>query len=51
MEIIKKILLVLLIAFVVAQFFGPDKNEGDLASIDAFMSETIPPKDVKIILK
>jgi hypothetical protein len=51
MEIIKKILFVLLIAFVVAQFFEPDKNEGDLASIDAFMSETNPPKDVKIILK
>lgn len=51
MKIIKKVLFVLLIAFVIAQFFGPDKNEGDLTSMDAFMAETNPPEDVKIILK
>lgn len=51
MKTIKKVFLVLLIGFVIAQFFGPDKNEGDLASIDAFMAETNPPENVKIILK
>lgn len=51
MRIIKKILWLLLIVFLIAQFFGPDKNEGDLASIDAFLEETNPPEDVKLILK
>ncbi|MEZ4796308.1 MAG: heme-binding domain-containing protein [Flavobacteriaceae bacterium] len=51
MKILKKILLLLLIAFVIAQFFGPEKNEGDLASIEPFLAETNPPEDVKLILK
>ena len=48
---IKKVLLLLLIAFGVAQFFGPDKNEGDLKSVNAFLAETNPPENVKQILK
>lgn len=51
MKIIKKILLVLLVGLVISQFFGPEKNEGDLASIDAFLAETNPPENVKLILK
>ena len=51
MKILKKILLILLVAFIIAQFFGPEKNEGDLASIEAFLTETNPPEDVKLILK
>lgn len=51
MKIIKKVLMLLLVGLVIAQFFGPDKNEGNLASIDAFMAETNPPEDVKLILK
>ena len=51
MKTIKKILLLLLIVLVVAQFFGPDKNQGDIASIDAFISETHPSDEVKMILK
>lgn len=51
MKILKKIGLLFLIAFVIAQFFGPDRNEGDFASIEAFMNETNPPENVKIILK
>lgn len=51
MKILKKIGLLLLIAFVIAQFFSPDRNEGDLASIEAFITETNPPENVKIILK
>ena len=51
MNVIKKILLLLLVAFVIAQFFEPEKNEGDMASIDAFLAETNPPEDVKLIFK
>ncbi len=51
MKIIKKLLLILLVIFIIAQFFGPEKNEGDLASIDAFIADTNPPEDVKAILK
>ncbi|WP_072401827.1 heme-binding domain-containing protein [Flaviramulus basaltis] len=51
MKIIKRILWALLIVFIVAQFFGPEKNEGELASIQPFLAETNPPEDVKIILE
>jgi hypothetical protein len=51
MKILKKILLLLLVVFVIAQFFGPEKNEGELASLDTFLTETNPPEDVKLILK
>ena len=51
MKIIKKILLILLVAFLIAQFFGPEKNQGDLASIDSFLIETNPPDDVELTLK
>lgn len=51
MKILKKILILFLIAFVIAQFFGPEKNEGDIASIEPFLNETNPPEDVKLILK
>lgn len=51
MKILKKILVLLLIAFVIAQFFGPEKNQGDIASIESFLTETNPPEDVKLILK
>ncbi|WP_428743362.1 heme-binding domain-containing protein [Tenacibaculum sp.] len=51
MKTIKKILLVLLVLFVIAQFFGPAKNQGDLASVQPFLDETNPPENVKTILK
>lgn len=51
MKTIKKVFLILLVALVAAQFFGPAKNEGKLASIDAFLTETNPPEEVKLILK
>jgi hypothetical protein len=47
MKIVKNILWLLLVVLVVAQFFGPEKNQGDLASIDAFLEETNPPENVK----
>ena len=51
MKIIKKILWFLLLAFGIAQFFRPEKNEGDLVSVNAFFEDTNPPEDVKTILK
>ena len=51
MKLLKKILLGLLVVFIIAQFFGPEKNEGAIASVDAFFSETNPPENVKVILK
>ncbi|MBT8265874.1 MAG: heme-binding domain-containing protein [Bacteroidia bacterium] len=51
MKIIKKILLLLLVAFVIAQFFGPEKNDGDLATVTPFLNETNPPDNVKQILR
>ena len=50
MKIIKKIAIILLVAFVIAQFFGPEKNEGDITSVNTFLSETNPPANVKKIL-
>lgn len=51
MKIVKNILWLLLVVLIVAQFFGPEKNQGNLASIDAFLKETNPPENVKLILK
>lgn len=51
MRIIKKVFWVLLVVFLIAQFFGPEKNEGERTSIDAFLMETNPPEDVKLILE
>ena len=48
MKISKKIVLALLVVFVIAQFFGPEKNEGKLEDITAFITETNPPKEVKL---
>lgn len=50
MKILKKLGLALLVVFIIAQFFGPEKNEGDLSSVDAFYADTNPSKDVKMIL-
>lgn len=51
MKIVKKIGLVLLIVFIIAQFFSPEKNSGNIASVAAFEAETNPPEDVKLILE
>ncbi len=51
MKILKKILLFLLIIFLIAQFFRPDKNEGELSSLDSFLNETQPTENVHTILK
>ena len=51
MKILKRIGLLILIVFIVAQFFGPEKNSGDIASVEAFLVDTDAPEDVKAILK
>ena len=51
MKLIKKILVALLVVFIIMQFFGPEKNQGDMASIDAFIADTNPPSEVHELLK
>lgn len=51
MKILKRIALLLLVVFIIAQFFGPEKNDGDLATVEAFIADTNPPEDVHLILK
>jgi hypothetical protein len=50
MKILKKIGWFLLLAILVAQFFSPEKNDGDIASVQPFIEETNPPANVKKIL-
>lgn len=51
MKILKKILLILLFIFIVIQFFKPNKNEGNLESVNTFLAETRPTAEVASILK
>ncbi|MDY2587776.1 heme-binding domain-containing protein [Winogradskyella aquimaris] len=48
---LKKVGLVLLVVLIIAQFFGPEKNDGDIASVEAFIADTNPPEDVQLIMK
>lgn len=51
MKILKKILLLLLVVFLIAQFFGPEKNNGDIATVNAFFEDTKPSLDVQLVMK
>lgn len=51
MTLKKKIIIGLLIVFVIAQFFQPNKNQGNLESITLFLENTQAPKEVKNILE
>ncbi|MGB0880947.1 MAG: heme-binding domain-containing protein [Polaribacter sp.] len=51
MKILKKIGWLLLFLFIIAQFFGPEKNEGELISLVPFINETNPPESVHKIMK
>jgi hypothetical protein len=51
MKILKKIGWTLLFVFIVAQFFSPEKNEGDVTSIAIFVDETNLPNEVHKIMK
>jgi hypothetical protein len=51
MKLLKKLVIVLFVVFIIAQFFKPEKNVGDMASMDAFYTETNPPAEIKRILQ
>jgi len=51
MKILKKIAILALIVLLVLQFFGPEKNEGDITDLQAFLTETNPPASVQATLK
>ncbi|MDB4108283.1 heme-binding domain-containing protein [bacterium] len=51
MALKKKMILVLVITVVIAQFFQPKKNQGNFVSIDFFLKETQASKEVRQILK
>lgn len=51
MKIFKKALLLLLVGFVVAQFFSPKKNQSELSSFEPFLQETNPSPEVTKVLK
>ena len=46
----KKILISILLAFAIAQFFGPEKNNADISTFDSFIAETQPSEEVLSIL-
>jgi len=46
MKILKKLAVLLLIAFIILQFFGPERNEGDVADLKPFIEETNLPASV-----
>jgi hypothetical protein len=50
-ELLKKLAFAVILVLLVAQFFGPPKNDGDIASVEPFLADTNPPEDVKAILK
>jgi len=51
MKIVKKILIVLLIALVAIQFYRPEKNNAEYRDVAAFEAETKPSKSVAAILQ
>lgn len=51
MKILKKLILILLVVALVAQFFQPEKNTGEYTSLTTFLSETKPSNEVEQILK
>jgi hypothetical protein len=51
MKILKKIAVLALIVLLILQFFGPDKNEGNIADLKPFLIETNPPASVQATLK
>ncbi|UWX53673.1 heme-binding domain-containing protein [Maribacter litopenaei] len=51
MKLLKKILIGLLIIFIAVQFYRPEKNISKENDTVAFMQETNPPEEVRVILK
>ena len=51
MKIVKRILLVLLVALIALQFYRPEKNDAEYRDVKAFQAETAPSKKVVAILE
>jgi hypothetical protein len=51
MNILKKTAIVFVLILLISQFFEPEKNEGNIASVTHFIKETNPSADVKKILE
>lgn len=51
MKILKKIAVFALFVLIILQFFGPEKNVGDVADLQPFLTETNPPASVQLTLK
>ncbi|MFB9057923.1 heme-binding domain-containing protein [Mariniflexile ostreae] len=51
MKTLKRLVFFLIIILLIAQFFNPKKNQGNLKSLEYFYEDTTPPEHVKIILK
>ena len=47
----KKILISILLLFVIAQFFGPERNDADISTYDSFIAETQPSEEVLSLLE
>ena len=50
MKIVKKILVALLIAFVLIQFYRPEKNNAELRDVAAFEAETNVDENIRTIM-
>ncbi|TDQ30209.1 heme-binding domain-containing protein [Tenacibaculum caenipelagi] len=51
MGILKKIIGLLLVLLVILQFFQPEKNESEVTTLEPFIAEVNPSKEVHQILK
>ena len=51
MSLKKKIIIAVLLLLIIAQFFKPEKNQGNVDGFMAFYEDTAPPQNVKNILE
>jgi mono/diheme cytochrome c family protein len=51
MSTLKKTGIFFILFLLISQFFGPEKNDGNIASVAAFISETNPSEEVKNIFQ
>lgn len=51
MKILKKVLVVLLVALVLLQFYRPEKNEAEYREVASFEAETQPSPEIKALLE
>tara|TARA_R110002051_G_scaffold201145_1_gene267894 strand:- start:859 stop:1326 length:468 start_codon:yes stop_codon:yes gene_type:complete len=51
MKILKKVLIVLLVALVLIQFYRPEKNAAEYRDVASFETETKPSPEIKAILE